>query len=202
MIWREKRILLIVLGVLLAANTAFFFTYRVRYQSRLDDLDARLESAEKGLADARAERVATERRIEGYRKSEADIAEVFDEHWSTQTRRFTVLIAEVKRLAVASSLVPSSYSFDRGEAKDTSTAQAGAARRRADVGATEVGMSFNVTGTYEQARRLINLLELSRQFVIVDQISLSASQDARLSLNLHIKTLFRDDQRGVAPNRL
>src|SRR5438874_2592741 len=32
MIWREKRILLIVLGLLLAANTVFFFTYRVRYE--------------------------------------------------------------------------------------------------------------------------------------------------------------------------
>src|SRR5205807_1245036 len=40
MIWREKRILLIVLGVLLLANTIFFFTYRVQYVSRLEDLDA------------------------------------------------------------------------------------------------------------------------------------------------------------------
>ena len=35
MIWREKRVLLIVLGVLLAANTVFFFTYRVQYKNRL-----------------------------------------------------------------------------------------------------------------------------------------------------------------------
>ncbi|HEX8254647.1 MAG TPA: GspMb/PilO family protein [Thermoanaerobaculia bacterium] len=202
MIWREKRILLIVLGVLLVANIAFFFTYRVQYQNRLDDLDADLEAAEKTLADARLQRAAIERRIQGYQKTEADIAEVFDQHWSTQAKRFTVMFGEIKQLAQASSLVPSSYSFDREEADAEAAGMGRSAVREADLGATEVGMSFNVTGTYQQVRRLINLLELSRQFIIVDRISLSASEAERLSLTLHVKTLFRDDQRAVAQKRL
>ncbi|HYK03862.1 MAG TPA: GspMb/PilO family protein [Thermoanaerobaculia bacterium] len=200
MIWREKRILLIILGVLLAANTMFFFTYRVQYQSRLDDLDTRLEAAEQSLAQARQTRLTTERQIQGYRKVEADIAEVFDQHWSTQPKRFTAMVGEVKRLAIASSLNPQSYSFERAEAE----ARTSAARRGGkNIGATEVGMSFTVQGTYEQIRRLINLLELSRQFVIIDQISLNAAQDQLLTLNLHLKTIFRDDQQArVATNRL
>ena len=209
MIWREKRILLIVLGVLLAANTVFFFTYRVRYQSRLDDLDKRLASAEKNLAEARAARQATESRIQGYRKTESDIAEIFDRHWSTQSKRFTIMIAEVKRLSEASGLVPSSYSFDHGAVKNApgiagiaaGNAPGTTSRVRADIGATEVGMSFNVQGTYEQVRRLINLFELSNQFVIIDRISLSSSKEARLSLNIHVKTLFRDEP-GFAANRM
>ncbi|HYO79625.1 MAG TPA: GspMb/PilO family protein [Thermoanaerobaculia bacterium] len=202
MIWREKRILLIVLGVLLVANIAFFFTYRVQYQNRLDDLDASLEAAEKTLADARMQRAGIERRIQGYQKTEADIAEVFDQHWSTQSKRFTVMFGEIKQLAEASSLVPSSYSFDRDEADAKAAGMGRSAVREADLGATEVGMSFNVAGTYQQVRRLINLLELSRQFIIVDRISLSASDAERLSLTLHVKTLFRDDRPGVAQKRL
>jgi len=199
MIWREKRILLGILGVLLAANTMFFFTYRVQYQSRLDDLDARLEAAEQSLAQARQARLTTERQIQGYRKVEADIAEVFDQHWSTQQRRFTAMVGEVKRLAIASSLNPLSYTFERGEAE---TRVIGS-RRTKNVGATEVGMSFTVQGTYEQIRRLINLLELSRQFVIIDQITLNAAQEQLLSLSLQLKTIFRDDQQApVATNRL
>lgn len=203
MIWREKRILLIVLGVLLAANTVFFFTYRVRYQSRLDDLDQRLETAEKSLADARASRATTERRIQGYRKTEADIAQVYDQHWSTQSKRFTTLVAEVKRLCGASGLVPQSFSFDQGEVKNTPgiSGVPTRSRMRGDLGAREVGMSFDVHGTYEQVRRLINLFELSNQFVIIDRVGLSSSQEGDLSLNIHVKTLFRDE-RGVAPNRL
>jgi hypothetical protein len=205
MIWREKRILLIVLGVLLLANTVFFFTYRVRYQSRLDDLDQRLESAEKALADARAARVTTERRIQGFRKTEADIAQVYDQHWSTQSKRFVTLVNEVRRLTEASGLVPLSISFDQGEVKQSPGIAGGAAatrsRMRGDLGAKEVGLSFAVQGTYEQVRRLINLFELSNQFMIIDRIGLSSSEEGQLSLNIHVKTLFRDEP-GVAPNRL
>lgn len=197
MIWREKRTLLIILGVLLAANTMFFFTYRVQYQSRLDDLDTRLEAAEQSLAQARQARLTTERQIQGYRKVEGDISEVFDQHWSTQAKRFTAVIGEVKQLAAASSLNPPAYSFEKGQAET----RVGGSRRKEDIGAMEVGMSFTVQGTYEQIRRMINLLELSRQFVIIDSITLSAAQDQKLTLNLHLKTIFRDDKR-VATNRL
>ncbi len=198
MIWREKRNLLLILGVLLLGNVMFFFTYRVQYQSRLDDLDARLESAEKSLQDARTARLTAERKLAGYRKVESDVAQVFDQHWSTQTRRFTALIGEVKRLALASSLSPSAYTFDRGQVRADEFS-----RRGEDVGATEVGMGFSVTGTYEQARRLINLLELSTQFVIIDRIALSSGDDRTLTLTLHLKTLFRDGtpRRGTT-NRL
>lgn len=196
MIWHEKRLVLIVLGVLLAANTFFFFTYRVQYQSRLDALDSRLETAGRELEEARAARIRNERTLQSYRKSEADVMKVFNEHWSTQTERLTDLIVEVKRLAVASSLVPPTYSFDRGATKRVMTG------RRDSLGASEVGVAFTVNGTYAQARRLINLLELSRQFVIIDEITLTAAEAQSLTLNLHIKTLFRDEPTDVANDRL
>lgn len=185
MIWREKRTLLLIIGTLLFANAMFFFTYRVRYQARLDELDARREEAEHELAEARTARLSAERSLQSYRKVENDVQQIFNEHWSTQQKRLTAMIAEVKRLAVASSLQPAAYMFDRAEAKQSGP-------RRDIVGANEVGMSFAVQGTYAQVRRLINLLELSRQFVIVDRINLTASDEETLTLNLHLKTLFRD----------
>lgn len=198
MIWREKRVLLLLLGVVLLGNIVFFFTYRVQYQSRLDALDERQAEAQKQLDEARLERVRTERTAEGYRKVEHDVQEVFDNEWSTKEERLTAMIAEVKRLAIASGLEPSSYSFDRS-ASETKTV--GGARRSGPIGAEEVGISFGVQGTYDQVRRLINLLELSRQFVIVDRISLTQAGEGELGLSLHIKTLFRDDDsEGVATN--
>jgi len=189
MIWREKRNLLLLLGVLLAANTMFFFTYRVQYQSRLDALDARLDEVQRDRDSAHNARIQTERTIQGYKKVEGDIAEVFDQHWSTERRRLTLMIAEVKRLAVASSLIPASYSFEKGTSKAVTTGK----RAKEVVGASEVGVAFTVKGSYEQARRLINLLELSRQFVIIDAIGLAAGEGDTLTLNLHLKTIFRDD---------
>ena len=197
MIWREKRILLIVLALLLLANTMFFFTYRVQYQSRLDTLDNRLAEVESELEQVRTSRIRAEQTLQSYRKVENDVLEVFNEHWATQPERFTKLFEEVMHLAMVSSLSPESYSFKRGDAKRIS-----AGGPRHNLGATEVGISFGVEGTYAQVRRLINLLELSRQFVIIERITLAASADQVLSLNLQLKTIFRDERSGVAQNRL
>ena len=190
MIWREKRILLIILGLLLAANAVFFFTYRVQYQTRLTDLDERLSQADEQLRSARSARLTAERQFQSYRQTEADVKQVFDEYWSTEEQRLTVLLAEVKRLAQASNLVPKAYAFDR---KAVDKPQARGNRTATEIGASEVGVGFSVQGTYDQVRRLINLLELSRQFVIIDRIGLQSAEEQGLTLSLHIKTLFRDE---------
>lgn len=199
MIWREKRVLLIILAAVLLANTVFFFTYRVQYQSRLDALDARLEQVERDLEQTQASRLRAEQSFHSFRKVEGDVREVFNHHWATQHERFTALVVEVKRLAEASNLTPASYNFQRGE---TRKVQAGGGRVRETLGANEVMITFGVQGTYPQVRRLINLLELSRQFVIIESINLSAGEGNVLTLNLQLKTLFRDEQSGVTGNQL
>jgi len=196
MIWKEKRVLLIILGLLLLANVVFFLTYRVQYQSRLDDLDERMKQAEARLTQTRNARVKAEQTYRSYKQIEADVAKIYNEYWSTQNARLTGMIAEVKRLTVASSLVPTSVAYARTEVQ--ARAARGQRTGKESIGATEVGIGFGVAGTYEQVRRLINLLELSRQFVIIDQIGLTQREGENLQFNLHIKTLFRDE---AAPAR-
>jgi len=205
MIWREKRVLLIVLGVLLFANIGFFFTYRVQYQSRLQALDDRLAQAEGQLEQARTARVRAEQTYRSYKQIETDVDRIYNQHWATQSERLTAMISEVKRLTVASSLVPTTvtYSQNAVAAKKQLRGATNAPRRvqRDSIGATEVGITFGVHGTYAQVRRLINLLELSDQFVIISQIGLSAREGQVLDLNLLIKTLFReDDLRATGPS--
>jgi len=83
MIWREKRILLIVLGVLLLANTVFFFTYRVQYVNRLEDLDANKEQTQAQLEQARNARVTAEQQLAAYKKVQTDLQVLYNERWST-----------------------------------------------------------------------------------------------------------------------
>ncbi|HEY4640653.1 MAG TPA: hypothetical protein VII75_04865 [Thermoanaerobaculia bacterium] len=182
MIWREKQLLLVILGILLIANLVYFFTYRVQFEARLEDYATRAEQSQARLDVAKSQRVAAERQLAAYRKVQQDIKDVYDNRWSTEAARLAPLIAEVKRLAVVSQLVPQTYSF----------AHAGGVPE-----ATTVGINFAVQGTYPQVRRLINLLELSQQFVIIDQIALSSSAEGILTLNLHVKTLFRN--MGASP---
>jgi len=198
MIWKEKRVLLIILGVLLAANTFYFFTYRLRYEARLQDREQDLAQKQAELDQAHASRLLAERTYQSYRQIERDVKQVFDEHWSTQEERFTRLVSEVKRLTLASAMTPAAIGFARVAAQNEADS---GRRKKANIGANEVGITFAVEGTYEQVRRLINLLELSQQFVIIDQISLSTREGQLLSLTLRLKTLFRD-QRPVASNRL
>jgi hypothetical protein len=190
--WREKRVLLAILGVLLAANTVFFFTYRLQYEQRLKELDDRRDQAEARLNGEHASRIQAERRLVAYRNISRDVEDIYTRQWATENERLTALIAEVKRLAVASELVPKSISYTRVQP------QVVASKRTA---AEVVSIAFSVQGNYQQVRRLINLLELSRQFIIIDQITLAAAQDQNLTLNLQLKTLFRDT-RPVATKEL
>ncbi len=209
MIWREKRILLIVLGLLLLANTIFFFTYRVQYVSRLRDLDARHEQAQARLDQAHHARITAEQQLAAYKKVQSDLQVLYNERWSTALMRLTALIDEVRRLAAASHLEPPSYQFTTGESKNASTSTS--TNTKGAIGTTTVEIAFTVQGTYEQVRRLINLLELSDQFVIIDGISLAASggspgspTEKILNLNIRLKTLFRDTRPNApaAPKQL
>ena len=183
MIWREKRLLLIVLGILLLANTIFFFTYRVQYESRLRDLDARRDSAKAELESVRRARVGTEQQVAAYRGIERNVRDIYENRWSTENQRLTLMIAEVKRLAQNTNLTPTTFNFSKKESGETA---------RTTTGATEMTVTFNVQGTYQQVRRLINQLELSPQFIIIDQIGLTSETGALLNMSIQVKTLFRD----------
>ena len=193
MIWREKRILLGTLAVLLIANTIFFFTYRLQYEERLRESDSRLEETKERLQQARQTRLAAEQQVAGYRKIERDIQDIYVTRWSTESQRLTRLIAEVKRLVAQSQLAaPKSLSFQHAETRGE-----GSGPRSTAPEAIVVGIGFNVEGTYQQIRQLINKLELSNQFVIIDQMSLNSATGDTLAMGIHVKTLFRDEAAPV-----
>jgi hypothetical protein len=186
MMWRERKVPLIVMAVLLVGNIFFFFTYRLDYQSRLNDMDARMEQAQRQLADAQRARVAAEQQLASYAKVRHDLEVLYNERWSTRAKRFTQLFAEVKKLATASHFDPRSYAFSLTETPVSKNDPA-------NQGNSTVGMSFTVQGSYEQVRQLINLLELSNQFVIIDGIGLGGGTDPKsLTLSIRLKTMFRD----------
>ncbi len=202
MSWREKRIPLAILGVFLLANAVFFFTYRVQYENRLSGLESDKHAAEQHLQSVRTQRARAEMQVAAYRKAQGDLTNIYNDRWATQPERLTALINEVKRLENASSLIGSSHAFSLSE-KDAKAANG--------LGTDVVTITFTVQGNYQQVRRLINLLELSDQFVIIDGVALSGGHDTSivggegrpaqpapnvpstgpLTLNLRLKTIFR-----------
>lgn len=191
MIWREHRILLIVLAALLVVNAIFFFTYRVQYEARLQALDARLQQAQDELQRARNKRIAAEQQLASYNKVRTDLETLYNKTWATKEQRLTALINELKRMGTTTQLDPNSMSFSQIQDRDV--------QRTAGVGTSTVVITFTVQGTYQQVRQLINLLELSKQFVIIDAINLASGggSSGNLSLNLRLKTLFREPPRST-----
>src|SRR5258708_2743130 len=111
----------------------------------------------------RRPRLTAEQQLAAYKKVQSDLQVLYNERWSTAFQRLTALIDEVKKLAAASHLEPPSYQFTNGETKNASIGS----NTKGSIGTTTVEIAFNVQGSYEQMRRLINLLELSDQFVII-----------------------------------
>ena len=186
MIWREHRTLLIVLGALFVANAIFFFTYRVQYETRLQALDTRLKQAEDELQRARNKRMTADQQLASYNKAQADLENLYNRTWSTKAQRLTALINELKRISLETQLDPNSISFSRTDDKDV--------QKSGRPGMSVVMITFSVHGTYQQVRRLINRLELSNQFVIIDTIHLGSGGAAHndLTLDLRLKTIFRE----------
>ncbi|MGA7614197.1 MAG: hypothetical protein WBX15_03350 [Thermoanaerobaculia bacterium] len=187
MIWREKRWLIISLGILLLINLVFFFTYRLRYQQRIEDLQKSLDHSRTELATAHKARVSAEKQLAGLEDVEKNIRTVHEEIWSTPDRRLTSLITEIRKLAVQSQIHgPDGINYAQLNTKSETRI---------------LGIAFGVRGTYDQIRRFLNLLELSDQFVIIDQITLSGQHGAELQLSIGLKTLFDDPAASSAPNR-
>lgn len=196
MIWREKRTVLGVIAFILLINVVFFLTYRVRYQQRVDDLHRRLEGQKVSLEQARQSRMAVEKRIRGFEAVEKDLKWVHSDLWSTPDARLVALIVEINRLARQSQLVPRSISYSLDEARGESTLR----MSKEDRG-TVMSISFSVAGSYQQVRRLLNLIELSKQFVIIDSVTLAgaSAEDRKLQLNIGLKTVF-SESRDLAPS--
>jgi len=190
MIWREKRWLLIGLGLFLALNAVFFVTYRVRYEERVRDLDSRLDQTRSDYELARTSRIAAERELAAYKKASADIATVYDDWWATRKERLAPLIVELGDLAQKSGLIPQGRAYAVDESRGP---------KNVDVHASAMTITFSVQGPYSKIRQLINMIELSQHFIIIQQIGLADASGGggapgdTLTLGLSLKTLFRDE---------
>ncbi len=181
--WRERKWLLLSLGLFLLVNLLFFFTYRLRFEERLKEMDERVATAKQGLAAAKSQHATARRDRATYDQVQKDLQHVYTQIWSTPEERMTSLISEIYRLAQMSQLQPvGGYKYDPGEGK----------RGREEIGTETFEIAYGVVGRYDQIRRLVNLIELSNQFIIIDSITLqNGDTSSALQMNLTLKTLFK-----------
>ena len=112
------------------------------------------------------------------RTNEQQVEQLYAERLSTRSRRLTGITSEVKELAQRSGLVPQSLSYPEEDIEK--------------FGLVKRSFDFSVQGTYAELRQFINLLEVSRSFLSIDEVTLTGdnTEGPELNISLSLSTLF------------
>jgi hypothetical protein len=181
-IWRQRPWAWLVPLVVLALNLAVFGFYRVAYAGRVEDLQARAGSESAELARLERDRQRLEALRQRIGVNREGMGELREDWFSIEAERLTRTIARLKELVRDAGLSPQSYNYpsSRIEGQDLV--------RRDFV--------FQVEGSYEQIRRFINFLELTEDFLILEEVTLDESRgtagNPRLRVRFLISTVFVD----------
>lgn len=179
--WRRHPRLWVPAAVFLVVMLGFLATYRLVLAEEAELGRGMLERREAELTRVRNSRAELENVWERAKGTEEGLANFYAERLATEAQMLTTVIAKVKEMAAQAGLDPAAINYEKD------------AIGRQDL--VQRTLIFGVEGTYPQLRRLINFLELSESFLILEEISLRSADDAggRLGIDLKISTLFAED---------
>ena len=173
-----------LLFFLLALGLLVFYRTALADDAELGQ--ARLERRAQELATLRTERARLASYLERAAALEEGLGQFFGVRLASEAASLTRIIAEVKELSRQAGLEPQKINYDKEPIEGEEV------MRRSLV--------FPVEGTYQELRRLINFLELSDSFLILEQVRLRGDEagDANLRIDLTISTLFLNEAVVVA----
>ncbi len=186
-VWRLHLRLWLPALVFVLLNLAMLSAYRLVYAGQAQLRKARVERSRDRLEQVGAEREKLEGLVSRAVASQAAIDGFYRERLASERQRLTAVIAEVKRLASTAGLEPSTISYDRQELEEH--------------GLLKRSIVFSVEGSYMELRRLINMLELTDSFLVLEQVGLSGRGPggAGLRIDLRISTLFASPASEMRP---
>lgn len=182
---RNLRLWLPALVFFLAALGLLVF-YRTVLADDAELGQARLARRSQELEALRAEHARVASYLERAAALEQGLTDFFGVRLASEAASLTRIIAEVKQLSRQAGLEPRQITYDRESIEGENV------MRRSLV--------FPVEGTYQELRQLINFLELSDSFLILEEVRLRGDEagGANLRIDLTISTLFLEDGVAVA----
>lgn len=164
-------------------NLAVFIFYHYAYAGDVEQLQERIESERQALAELESDGGGVTGLYARLQQNREGADALYDEYFATESRRFTRAVAEIKFLCRTAGLEPEGFTYPDE------------ALEGYDLIQREI--VFQVEGTYEQLRTLVNLIELSEQFLTLERVSLSESggfgNNPRLGIRLALSTVFGAD---------
>lgn len=184
--WRRRLWVWLPAVLFLLVNGALFSAYRLVYAGQAEALKSRLAQRETLLSEREGQVAELSARAVDARANRELLAALYTDRLSTERRRFTQLVAEIKELATRAGLEPTKISYPGEEI--------------AEFGLVKRYFSFTVEGSYSNLREFVRELETTSSFVTLEQVGLSEGNDSGLlQINLKLSTLFGRDNH--APGR-
>lgn len=176
--WNQNLRLWLPPTIFLAAMVVFLTVFLVKFADEAEVARSRLERQTQALETIKTSRLRAEEIVEKVRTSEAGLEDFYGRRLASESQALTRIIAEIKDLCDRAGIPPSALAYER------QTLEGQDVFRRA--------ITFSVDGSYAQLRQLINFIELSDSFLILDQISLRGNDEegTPLRISLQLSTLF------------
>jgi Tfp pilus assembly protein PilO len=176
-IWRQRLWVWVPALVFFLANAGAFAVYKLGYAGRVETLQERLDVQKRQRQELAAQQRNMQAMLARVRTNEQQVEQLYAERLSTRSRRLTGITSEVKELARKSGMVPRSISYPEKDIEE--------------FGLVKRSFDFSVEGTYAELRQFINLLEVSRSFLSLDEVTLTGNTEGpELQIDLSLSTLF------------
>ena len=179
-IWRQRLWIWVPALLFFLANAGAFAVYKLGYAGRIESLDDKLKELSQQHQELTDKSQQAATMIARVRTNEAQVEQLYTDRLSTRSQRLTSITAEVKKLAKEAGLQPKAITYPEREIQEYNLI------KRSFV--------FSVTGTYAELRKLVSLLETSRSFLSIDEVTVvNNAEGAELRIDLSLSTLFASD---------
>ena len=184
--WSRNLALWLPAALFFILTVVFLGAFALEFADEAQVARTRLARRTEELDVIRAQRKRAQGIVEKVRASEEGLADFYGRRLSTEREALTRILTEIKDLCRRAGIPPSSLAYQRQvlEGQDVS--------RRT--------ITFSVDGSYTQLRQLINFIELSDSFLILDQVALRGNdvESSPLRISLSLSTLFTANSAALA----
>ena len=171
-------LLFVLINLLLLGGHRWILLVRVTAQEQS------LNSAEERLESLRTAREGFELSLDRAEVTRRLIDEIRGQEFETQSRRLTRMMGDIKALTRRANLSgPDNIAYS-GDVLE-------------EVGLLRKEIRFSVIGSYENLRRLINFIELSESFLILEEVRVQESDGGTLKIGVTLSTLFELEETSL-----
>lgn len=184
--WRKNLLLWLPALVFFLIALGLLVFYRTALADDAELGQARLARRAQELETLRADRGRVESYLERAAVLETGLDQFFGVRLASEAASLTRIITEIKDLSQRAGLEPQQINYAKEAVKGEEVVRH--------------SLVFPVKGTYQELRQLINFLELSDSFLILEQVRLQSDEagSSELRIDLTVSTLFLDDAVEVA----